>query len=199
MPRLARQPLAAFLDDLAKSTPAPGGGSAAASACALGAALVEMAARIELERGASSLDPALPDRVRALRLRALDGAEQELSAYEPVLAARRRPRDDPERPGRMARALEQASAGLVELTELAAEAAEHGVSVARDAEAAVRGDALTGVVLCEGAAAAAGRLVEINLTDGSESQALARVREGCARAAAARQAALGADDAARPG
>ena len=49
---------------------------------------------------------------------------------------------------------------------LAAEVAELGARVAGSASAAVRGDALTGVMLAEAAAAAAARLVEINVGSG---------------------------------
>jgi formiminotetrahydrofolate cyclodeaminase len=43
VPGLGAQPLASLLDDVARATPAPGGGSSAACAGALAAALVEAA------------------------------------------------------------------------------------------------------------------------------------------------------------
>jgi formiminotetrahydrofolate cyclodeaminase len=100
MAALAKQRLADLLDVVA----APGGGSSTGIACALAAALVEMAAGIA--------DAAGPDmvRARALPARALEVAEQELSSYAPVLEARRLPVDDPARRARIAAALEQASA-----------------------------------------------------------------------------------------
>ncbi|HOU24457.1 MAG TPA: cyclodeaminase/cyclohydrolase family protein, partial [Anaerolineae bacterium] len=45
---LIDKPLNAFLDELASSAPAPGGGSAAALAGAVGAALVSMMANLTL-------------------------------------------------------------------------------------------------------------------------------------------------------
>jgi formiminotetrahydrofolate cyclodeaminase len=63
-------------------------------------------------------------------------------------------------------ALAAASEPPAHVAELAAEIAELGATVARSSSAAVRGDALTGVVFAEAAASAAARLVEINLGDG---------------------------------
>ena len=66
--------------------------------------------------------------------------------------------------------------------------AELGAEVAAAASAAVRGDALTGVLLAEAAASAACRLVEINLGSGP---VLERAREAALRAAKARASATG--------
>ena len=63
-------------------------------------------------------------------------------------------------------ALAAASEPPAQIAETAAEVAELGVEVASSTSAAVRGDALTGVVLAEAAASAAFRLVEINVGSG---------------------------------
>ena len=78
MAALAEQRLAHLLDAVAEPTPAPGGGSSVGIACALAAALVEMAAGIGDAAGADAV------RARALRARALELAERELSSYAPV-------------------------------------------------------------------------------------------------------------------
>jgi formiminotetrahydrofolate cyclodeaminase len=188
MAGLAHQQLAALLDDFGSASPAPGGGSAAALTCALGAALVEMAARIELSRGdGGDLTEGELDRTVELRRHALVLAEAELSAYAPVLEARRLPASDPARPGRIADALEEASRGPLDIAETAAEVAELGERVAAGADSAVRGDALTGVVLAEAAAAAAAGLVRVNLSDRPASAAAGRAREAASRAASARR------------
>ena len=178
--RLADQSLAGFLDAVAGATPAPGGGSSAAATCAVAAALVEMAAGI----GGGGVE-----RPRALRTRALELAEVELSSYAPVLEALRLPRDDPSRAERLSAALLEASRSPLEVAELGAEVAELGVQVAQASSAAVRGDALTGVVLAEAAAAAAARLVEINLAESRANDLVERARAARDRAAAARAAA----------
>ena len=72
---LADRTLAELLAEIAAATPAPGGGSTAAVACALAAALVEMSAGPPHERAA------------ALRARALELADEDLSSFGPVLDA----------------------------------------------------------------------------------------------------------------
>jgi formiminotetrahydrofolate cyclodeaminase len=178
----ADRPLAALAEEIAAPTPAPGGGSTSASACALGAALVEMAAA--LEEGGER------ERMRVLRLHALELAERELSSYAPVLEARRLSPDDPRRAGRIEAALVEASAAPLAVAEAASEVAELGAAVAARAGPAIRGDALAGVLIAEAAAAAAASLVEINLDGRDGADELTRAREAARRAAAAREAAL---------
>ena len=173
MEELSKQPLEEFLAAVADATPAPGGGSSAAVTAALAAALVEMAAGL-----ASSDD--VPDQARALRARALRLAQEEMSSYAPVLEAR----DEHER----SLALAAANEPPAQIAETAAEVAELGVEVASSASAAVRGDALTGVVLAEAAASAAFRLVEINVGGGP---VLERARRAELRAVRARASATG--------
>ena len=159
MAALAKQRLADLLDAVAAPTPAPGGGSSAGIACALAAALVEMAAGIG--------DAAGPDvvRARALRARALELAEQELSSYAPVLEARRLPVDDPARRARIAAALEQASAVPREIAAVAAEIVVLAQRAGAEVSAAVRSDAETGRLLAEAAGTAAALLVATNERD----------------------------------
>ena len=159
MAALAEQRLAHLLDAVAEPTPAPGGGSSVGIACALAAALVEMAAGI----GAAGADAA---RARALRARALELAERELSSYAPVLEARRLPADDPARRAQIAAALEQASAAPREIAAVAAEVVALAQRVGAEVSAAVRGDAETGRLLAEAAGTAAALLVETNERDG---------------------------------
>ena len=191
MDHFAEQPLGSFLDEVAAPTPAPGGGTAAATACALGAALVEMVARIELGRADAAVRPRrdLPDRLAALRGQALKLAERELSSYGPVLEALRLPRDDPERTGRLDAALTRASMAPLAIAEAAAEVAEIGAELAAAAGPAVAGDAVAGVLIAEAAAASAATLVEINLEARPEAEELARAMDARARAASAREAA----------
>jgi formiminotetrahydrofolate cyclodeaminase len=184
---LAEQPLGRFLEEVADAKPAPGGGSSAALACALSAALVEMAARL----ARAGVSEAEPERAGELRRRALELAELELTSYEQVLAALRLPADDPDRGRRIETALTEASGPPLAIAETAAEAAALGVEVARASSPSVRGDALTGAVLAEAAAAAAASLVEINLAGRVGDVALERAREARRRAGEARAEALG--------
>ena len=103
-----------------------------------------------------------------------------MSSYAPVLEAR----DEEER----SLALAAASEPPAQIAETAAEVAELGVEIAASASAAVRGDALTGVVLAEAAASAACRLVEINVGSGP---VLERALAAEIRALKARESAAG--------
>src|SRR3954465_7907773 len=94
---LADQPLATLLAQIAAATPAPGGGSTAAVACALAAALVEMSAGPPHERAA------------ALRARALGRGEAALASFAPVPDAQRLAPDDDRRAERLRAALSAAS------------------------------------------------------------------------------------------
>jgi formiminotetrahydrofolate cyclodeaminase len=181
---LGSQPLAALLDEVAAPTPAPGGGSSAACTAALAAALVEMAARLA---DGSDLPPETADRAGALRARALELAERELSSYEPVLAALRLPADDPARAERLRAALLEASRSPLAIAEAAAEVAGLGVEVARASSPSVRGDALTGTLLAESAAVAAATLVAINLAGQPAHDLLRQAEAARARASRARE------------
>jgi methenyltetrahydrofolate cyclohydrolase len=178
MEELSKQTLEAFLDSVAASTPAPGGGSSAAVAAALAAALVEMAARIGSAGGGPRSGAA--EQAGALRARALRLAQEELTSYAPVLEAR----DEHERELALAAACEPPA----QIAETAADVAELGVEVAESSSSAVRGDALTGVVLAEAAASAAFRLVEINVGRGP---VLERARRAALRAVDVRASATG--------
>ena len=179
---LREQPLASFLDEVAGPTPAPGGGTSAACAAAVAAALVEMAAGLAGDSEAAG-------RSSRLRAQALELAERELASYAPVLDALSLPRDDPRRSARLEEALLGASRTPLAIAEAAAEVAELGVAVARASSPSVRGDAVTGALLAEAAAAAATTLVEINLERQPTARELEQARDARARAGRARGAA----------
>jgi methenyltetrahydrofolate cyclohydrolase len=191
MTGLADRPLVALLDVVASTDPAPGGGSSAALAAALGASLLEMAAALELAR--EMPDPALaedlPSRARELREQALALADRDMSSYAPVLDAMRLPAAHPERAERLEAALTEASRAPLAIAEAAAEAAELAARVTIASNPAVRGDALAGVLIAEAATAAAASLVEINLA-GRDDADLARARDARRRAQEAREDAL---------
>ena len=189
MPGLADQPLGRLLGFVATSDPAPGGGSSAAVAAALGAALLEMAASLEIARGDSEIDEEVAERARELRAEALELADRDLSSYAPVLEAQRLPSGSPERADRLDAAFTEASLTPVAIAENAAETAERAARVTAICNPAVRGDALAGVLIAEAATAAAASLVEVNLAD-VDGPDLARVREARRRAQEAREVGL---------
>ena len=177
MPSLADSPLATVLADVASRAPAPGGGSSAAVACALAAALLEMC-------GGEA-------RAAALRARALELADEDLGSYAPVLEAQRLPADDPARAERLRAALSRASDVPLAVAEAGCEVAELAAERARAGGRALEGDATAGALLAEAATRAAARLVELNLAAQPDDQRVGAARELAARAVAARERALG--------
>jgi len=126
-------------------------------------------------------------RAAQYRARALELAEVELHAYEPVLEALRLPREDPGRAERISAAQAVASESPLEVARIGAELAELAADLAGTGNPNLAGDAIAGALLAEAAAQAAARLVAINLTDGpvvSEATSLA------GRASVAREQAL---------
>jgi formiminotetrahydrofolate cyclodeaminase len=140
-PSLLELPARELLDRFASSQPTPGGGSAAALAGALGAALAAMVSAMPKTRtGApeerTRLDAALRQSQEAgARLRQL--VDEDTAAYEAVLAAYRMPRvSEEERSARKSavdRAMERATVvpletakACVTVLDAAVEAAAHG-------------------------------------------------------------------------
>jgi methenyltetrahydrofolate cyclohydrolase len=171
---LADRTLAALLADIAAATPAPGGGSTAAVACALAAALVEMSAGPPHERAA------------ALRARALELADDDLTSYARVLDAERLPADDATRPERVSAALSAASDTPLAIAAVGCEVAELAAEVARGARLHVEGDAAVAALLAEAATRGAARLVELNLAGVPDDIRVRTAGEYAARAWAAR-------------
>jgi len=126
-------------------------------------------------------------RAGELRARALELAEIELHAYEPVLEALRLAHDDPGRAERVEAAQVTASQSPLAIAGVAAELAGLAAGLARTRNRNLAGDAIAGAVLAEAAAQAAARLVTINLTEGA---AVSEATEFALRALKARQEAL---------
>jgi formiminotetrahydrofolate cyclodeaminase len=176
---LADRPLATLLGEIAAATPAPGGGSTAAVACALAAALVEMSAGPPHERAA------------ALQARALELAEEDLSSFTPVLEAQRLPAGDETRSERLRAALSAASDAPLAVAAAGCEVAELAAELARGGRPSLEGDAAAAALIAEAATRAAARLVELNLAGTPDDVRLRAAGEYAARAWAAREAAVG--------
>jgi methenyltetrahydrofolate cyclohydrolase len=127
-------------------------------------------------------------RAGELRARALELADIELHAYEPVLEALRLPRADPGRAARVNSARTDASQSPLEIARVGVEVAELAAEVARTGNRNLAGDAIAGALLAEAAVQSAARLVAINLTDGPAVTAAA---EFARRAQMAREEVLG--------
>ncbi|MGH9008969.1 MAG: cyclodeaminase/cyclohydrolase family protein [Acidimicrobiia bacterium] len=155
-----------FLERLASTDPAPGGGGSAAIATAMAAALVEMAAGLSTDqvKDAADVGAAAGD----IRRRAITLADEDAVAYGRVLDAYRRPPDtDPDARRRQIReALEGATAVPLEIASLAADAAGLGNRLVAGGNPNLEGDAAAAVLLARAAARAAVRLVELNVDQG---------------------------------
>jgi methenyltetrahydrofolate cyclohydrolase len=191
---LIDRPLKELLSDVAAPTPAPGGGCCAGWACALAAGLVEMTAAFTLRHSGHEdrheRMAHIAGRAGELGLRARQLAEQELYAYEPVLAAMALPSEHPDRAAQLDAALGQAAETPLALARVGAEVVELALEASRTGTSHLRGDALAGLLLAEGACQAAGALVAINLAGRPEDERLIELAALTRDAAAARAQAL---------
>jgi glutamate formiminotransferase / formiminotetrahydrofolate cyclodeaminase len=90
--RLIERTLRAFSDELSADTPVPGGGSAAAYAGAMGAALAAMVARITVKKASSEALRAFAEEMDGLRAEFLRFVDEDSAAYARVAAAMKLPR-----------------------------------------------------------------------------------------------------------
>jgi glutamate formiminotransferase/formiminotetrahydrofolate cyclodeaminase len=166
--RLVDRTLRAFSDDLASDAPVPGGGSAAAYAAALGAALAAMVARIATKK--SPDDTALRDyiaEVENLRGDFLRLVDDDSAAYARVAEAMKLPKATDEekkaRADRMQTALLAASRVPLEVAKTSRrllDACERGLAKAPSAAVSDLG---VGALLAEAALRGAAMNVMINL------------------------------------
>ncbi|TML95236.1 MAG: cyclodeaminase/cyclohydrolase family protein [Actinobacteria bacterium] len=176
--------LGEWLDELAHSQGAPGGGSALGFAVATGAAVLAMAAR---ESGA----PGLCAQAEALRARTAPLAQLDAETYDEALASRDgkdalRPE---QRDWEIGRAFARAAEPPLEIARAGADVAELAAQLAASGDLRVRADALAAAALGVAAARGAVSLVATNLTalDGDP-----RVAEAEQLAATAERFAAGA-------
>ena len=191
---LIERSLRALLDDVAAATPAPGGGCAAAWSCALAAALVEMTARVTLQRPdhrpRHQRMREIAGRASTLRDRATSLGERELHSYQPVLEVLALPQDDPDRAARLDGALSDATQTPFALARVGGEIAALALEAARTASPLLRGDAIAALALAEAGCQAAAQLVTINLAGRPSDHRLAEVADIADRAASIRAEAI---------
>ena len=175
--RLERPPLTdaislgTFFEQVAASTPTPGGGTVAAIAGALAAALTTMVAGLTIGRKKYAASEAamgeLKRRSEAARHRLVALARRDSEAFEAVLKARRLPESTPEATAERARALaaaELAAARVpLETAEVCLEALELAGIAAKSGNASAITDAGVAALLARAAGEGALLNVEINL------------------------------------
>ncbi len=100
MTDFSKLPVADFLRSLASDAPTPGGGTAAAVAGAMGAALVEMVAALTLSKekyaSAHAAVRVIAEAASAARENFCGLAREDSEAYDRVVQARRLPKESPE-------------------------------------------------------------------------------------------------------
>ncbi len=168
---LTQKPVNTFLDELASSAPAPGGGSAAALGAAIGAALVSMVANLTVGKKKYSDVQADIQRIlsqsEALRQKCVQLLENDVAAYTQVSKAYKMPRDTEEEKDARTAAIQDALKGA---TAVPMELAETCVEVLRLCpESAEKGNVLAvsdvgvAALMAEAALRAAALNVWINL------------------------------------
>ncbi len=180
-----------LLDELARATPVPGAGPAAAFVTATAAALTAMAARASRESwpdAAGAVAQAESLRARAVRL-----ADEAADALTAVLDERSGAGSErvEMRDFRLGRTLHRAAAVPLSIVEAATDVALLASHTAGHCSGDVRPDATAGAFLAHGAARAAAHLVEVNLATMAGDERVTRAH-GLVRAAGA-----AADEAAR--
>ena len=160
----------AFLEDLAGSAPAPGGGGAAALVGAAGAALGNMVGSLTVGKKKYAAVEAdilvLNRRAAALRKRLEGLVQADADAFTPLAAAYKLPKETPEQQAHKAAVLEAALEGACAVPLEIMSACCEGITLA--AEYAEKGsvmavsDAGCAVLFCKAALQAAGLNVSIN-------------------------------------
>lgn len=175
-PAYLGQPVGEFLGALSAGHAAPGGGSAAALAVALGASLCAMAARLSAQQ-LSGLDIEFGvTEAERLRNSAASLVQADAVSYRGVVAALRdQPGLEPGAPGhlmdpdaehqrlRIDAALSEAATIPMEVLDLAAQTARLAARLAADGNPRLRGDTIAAALLAQAGARAAAVLVSINL------------------------------------
>ncbi len=127
---LSERPIIQFMDELASSAPAPGGGSVAALAGAMGAALVSMVCNLTIGKkkyaDVEEEIKAILEQSEALRRELLTLLEEDVTAYTRVSEAMKMPRDTEEQKAIREEALDKA---LKEATKVPLRVAEACVKI----------------------------------------------------------------------
>jgi methenyltetrahydrofolate cyclohydrolase len=192
-----------YLDNLASGEPEPGGGSAAALAGAMGAALVSMVTNLTLgkEKFAAVQDDMgdIKAGSEALRARLAAFVSLDADAYAAVAAAMKLPRDTDEQKKQRAGILQAALKGAAEtpadVAEAALEVARLSLLAAEKGNPNAVSDAGVAVLFAEAAAQAAALNVKINLAwiddTGFKEQIWAKIEAVLSEAGYLRETVLG--------
>jgi glutamate formiminotransferase/formiminotetrahydrofolate cyclodeaminase len=160
-----------FLEELAAPTPTPGGGSAAAYAGAMGAALVAMVAALTIGKKKYADVEAEMQAVRVvaekLRKELGQAADDDASAFEALMGTYKLPKEtEEERNVRMdavVKATLNAAYVPLQVAEYVIKVMELALKLTKKGNANAISDAMSGFVMCRASLTAAGYNVRINL------------------------------------
>lgn len=197
---LATLPVGAFTDEVSRDTPAPGGGSIAALAGALGAGLASMVANLTQGRVA---DPEteqellrIAEAAQRLKDELLRAVDADTDAFNAYMEARRLPQNTPDlkaaREAAMLEGLKAAAAVPLRTAEACLEGLRLAGDVARVGNPASLTDALVGAQVAFAGLRGGLWNVRINLKDIADPDYCARMDARCSRLLAEGEAALGA-------
>ena len=178
----------AFVESVAAPTPAPGGGSVAAHAGALGAALAQMVAGLTVGRKKyAAVDAEMREvAVRAAALRSVLGAlvERDARAYEAVTAAYKLPKEPAAAAAHRAAEIDRALVGAAEVpletARACAEVAELAALVGTKGNSNAVSDAGVAALLADAACRGAAYNVRINVASMTDRALGAALLRDCA-------------------
>ena len=158
--------LADYTERLAARTPAPGGGSAAAAAGAIGAALGEMVVGYLSPAGTEPPHESQA-RLAAARSRFLELVDEDARAYDATIAARRAAKatPGPEADGSVVAATRHAAEVPLETARLAGACAADMAAIAAEVRPVMRSDCSTAVALLRAAQESALANVAVNVEE----------------------------------
>ncbi|MFQ5811613.1 MAG: cyclodeaminase/cyclohydrolase family protein [Anaerolineae bacterium] len=181
---LTEKPVTTFLDELASSAPAPGGGSVAALSGALGAALVSMVCNLTVGKkkyaDVQEDIEALLEKSETLRQELTDLLEEDVKAYTAYSKAAKMPRQTEEQKAERSKARQEALKVATDVPLRIAEAAAKVMYLCRPA--AEKGnvwavsDAGVAVLMAEAALRSAALNVLINLGSLKDKEFVAEKR-----------------------
>jgi glutamate formiminotransferase/formiminotetrahydrofolate cyclodeaminase len=187
--KLVDKSVRGFVEETASESVAPGGGSVAAAAGALGAALATMVANLSIEKKGFEARFAELDAVAARGKRLHDEllrlVDADTDAYNAIATARRMPKVTPTESGARDAAIQEATRGAIRVPlavmQASVEALEIAFAMATGGLPASASDAGVGALMARAAVRGAGLNVRINVKDlvleGERSEFLARCSE----------------------
>ena len=176
-PSYLESSLGGFFGLVSSDEPAPAGGSVAAAAAGLAAALCVKAALLSTRQMSDALDIVAAGEL--LRDRAGVLCQADADAYRLVIEAMRLPREPDARDRRRAItvALKRASDVAAEIAEIAADVADVAARIAEGGNPNLLGDVVTAALLAEASARSAAALVRINLEGEPDVELIAALSE----------------------